>query len=210
MPETDIQAPKKLLRDHARTVRSALSRAQIEEKSASICRQLYKVLDGIDPVMVYVSKPLEVNTRDLIDYLIHRHGRIVVPIIERDTRTLRLSYIQNTSVLVKSTFHVHEPVGSEIPASPDEVRAVIVPMLAFDHSGNRLGYGAGYYDRFLCNLPHIKKIGLAFSCQEVGCVPCEANDVKMDMVVTENGIFQCSRDSRFIAGDLPHHLNTLK
>jgi 5-formyltetrahydrofolate cyclo-ligase len=188
MPDTDIQTRKKVLRDHARSLRLTLSQAEIEEKSSCICRLLEKFLDSIDPVMVYVSKPLEVNTRDTIDYLITSRGRLIVPIIETDTRTLRLSYIKNTSVLVKSTFLVPEPVGSEIPARPDEVKAAVVPMLAFDRSGNRLGYGAGYYDRFLCDLPHIKKIGLAFSCLETECIPCESNDVKMDMIVTENGI----------------------
>ncbi len=162
MPDSDIQTQKKELRDHARTVRSTLSPAQIEEKSACICSVVQQILNGIDPVMVYVSKPLEVNTRDLIDYLITSRGRVIVPVIETDTRTLRLSYIQSPSVLVKSTFHVPEPVGNEIPARPDEVQAVVVPMLAFDQSGNRLGYGAGYYDRFLADVPHIKKIGLAF------------------------------------------------
>jgi len=191
MPDRDIPTRKRVLRDHARIVRSTISPAQIEEKSACICRLLQQVLEGIDPVMVYVSKPLEVNTKNLIDYLISSHGRVIVPIIETNTRTLRLSYIETTSVLVKSTFLVPEPVRNEIPASPDEVRAVVVPMLAFDHTGNRLGYGAGYFDRFLCDHPHIKKIGVAFASQETECVPCEANDVKMDMVVTENGIFQC-------------------
>ena len=156
MPDTNIQTRKKILRDHARTVRSMLSPAQIEEKSACICRLMQKVLDGIDPVMVCVSKPFEVNTRDLIDCLITSRERVIVPIIERDTRTLRLFYVRNTSVLVKSTFHVPEPVGSEIPARTDEVKAIVVSMLAFDQSGNRLGYGAGYYDRFLCDLPRIK------------------------------------------------------
>ena len=135
---------KKLLRDHARTVRASLASAEVEEKSGLICRHVLEVLEGTNPLMVYGSKPLEVNTRDLIDYLITSRGRVIVPVIETDTRTLRLSYIQSPSVLVKSTFHVPEPVGNEIPAPPDEVQAVVVPMLAFDQSGNRLGYGAGY------------------------------------------------------------------
>ena len=194
MPDPEIQTRKKELRNHARTVRSMLSPSQIEEKSACICRVVQHILDGIDPVMVYVSKPLEVNTRDLIDYLITSRGQVIVPVIETETRTLRLSYIKSPSVLVKSTFHVPEPVGNEIPARPNEVRAVVVPMLAFDQSCNRLGYGAGYYDRFLTGLPHIKKIGLAFSCMETGCIPCEANDVKMDLVVTEAGIYRCGGD----------------
>jgi 5-formyltetrahydrofolate cyclo-ligase len=189
----DAPLRKKLLRDRARAIRSSLTPGEIEEKSACICRHLSGVLEGIDPVMVYVSKPLEVNTRDLIEHLISRSGRVIVPVIETDTRTLRLSYIGSTSVLVRSTFQVHEPVGNEIPARPGEVRAVVVPMLAFDHAGNRLGYGAGYYDRFLSAHPYIKKIGIAFTCLETGRIPCEPSDIRMDLIVTEDGTLDCSR-----------------
>ena len=191
MPDTPVHVQKKVLRDQARNKRSALSSSEIEEKSSSICRFLRDLLKESDPVMVYISKPLEVNTKDLIDFLLSSGKRVIVPVIEKDTRTLRLSYITGNSVMVRSTFHVHEPVGNEIPALPCEVKTVVVPMLAFDQAGNRLGYGSGYFDRFLAGQPHLKKIGLAFTCLETGCVPCDTNDVKMDLIVTENGIFSC-------------------
>jgi 5-formyltetrahydrofolate cyclo-ligase len=191
MPDTPVHVQKKVLRDQARNKRSALSPSEIEEKSSSICRFLCDLLKESDPVMVYISKPLEVNTKDLIDFLLSSGKRVIVPVIEKDTRTLRLSYITSNSVLVRSTFQVHEPVGNEMPALPCEVKTVVVPMLAFDQAGNRLGYGAGYFDRFLAGQHHLKKIGLAFTCLETGCVPCDTNDVKMDLIVTENGIFSC-------------------
>lgn len=192
MTDTDLRTQKNVLRDHARHVRCTLSPADIEEKSVRICTTLENVLEGIDPVMVYVSKPLEVNTLHLIEYLIAGRGRVIVPVIERETVSLRLSWLENPSVLVESTFHVHEPIGHEIPASPDDVRAAIIPVLGFDRKGNRLGYGAGYYDRFLAQYPHILRIGLAFACQETPVIPCEANDIKMDLILTENGMYQCS------------------
>lgn len=64
---------------------------------------------------------------------------VIVPVIKKDTGTLRLSKINSTSVLVKSTFGVPETTGNEIPAKREEPEAVIVPMLAFDRSGSRLG-----------------------------------------------------------------------
>ena len=97
---------KKLLRDHARTVRASLSTAEIEEKSGLICRRLLEVIDGTDPLMIYASKPLEVNTKPLIGHLISRGKTVVVPIIEKDTKTLRLSYLKDPDVLQASTFHV--------------------------------------------------------------------------------------------------------
>jgi 5-formyltetrahydrofolate cyclo-ligase len=61
-------------------------------------------------------------------------------------------------------------------------------MIAFDRRGYRLGYGAGYYDRFLSAHSWMRKIGVAFSCQEVDAVPADENDVPMDLIVTEQGV----------------------
>jgi 5-formyltetrahydrofolate cyclo-ligase len=183
---------KKLLRDHARTVRASLSSEEIEEKSGLICRRLLEVLDGTDPLMVYASKPLEVNTKVLIGHLISQGKTVIVPIIEKDTKTLRLSYLKDPTVLQVSTFHVPEPVGCELPALASDIKAVIIPMLAFDKKGNRLGYGAGYYDRFLSSHPHLTRIGIAFSCQEVEEIPADATDASMDIIVTDNDIISCS------------------
>jgi 5-formyltetrahydrofolate cyclo-ligase len=191
MPDASPPTDKKVLRDHARTLRASLSMAEAEEKSGHICRHLLEVLDGTDPLMVYVSKPLEVNTRELIRHLIAQGKIIVVPIIEKDTRTLRLSYLEDFGVLQESTFQVPEPVGHELPALASDVKAVIIPMLAFDKKGNRLGYGAGYYDRFLFSHPHLTRIGIAFAIQEVEEIPADATDAGMDIIVTETGIIRC-------------------
>jgi 5-formyltetrahydrofolate cyclo-ligase len=191
MPDAPPLTDKKLLRDHARTLRASLSMAEIEEKSGLICRHVREVLDGTNPLMVYASKPLEVNTKDLIGHLIAQGKTVVVPIIEKDTKTLRLSYLEDPAVLQVSTFHVPEPVGHELPARASDVKAVIIPMLAFDKNGNRLGYGAGYYDRFLSLHPHLTRIGLAFACQEVEEIPADATDASMDIIVTDTGIIRC-------------------
>jgi 5-formyltetrahydrofolate cyclo-ligase len=140
--------------------------------------------------MVYVSKANEVDTRGFIRGLLASGTAVVVPIIERESRTLRLSYLRDPAVLVESTFSVPEPIGSEIPARAEEIPVVVVPMIAFDRNGHRLGYGAGYYDRFLSCHPHLKKIGIAFSCLEVPEIPGDENDVPMDLIVTEEGIIE--------------------
>jgi len=141
--------------------------------------------------MVYCSKAPEVDTSTIIPALLSQGKRVVVPIIEKETTSLRLSYVNDPCHLVESTFRVPEPIGNEEPVQAMDVDVVLVPMLAFDRAGNRLGYGAGYYDRFLSANPGIRKIGLAFSCQEISSVPAEANDIRMDCIVTENGAFLC-------------------
>lgn len=187
---------KQELRNVLKSRRLAIPLSERENMSAGICSNLLGILNGCSPVMVYVSKPPEVNTGTLISALIAQGGRVIVPIIERETVSLRLSYLDDPSVLVDSTFHVPEPIGSEIPARPEEIAVAIIPVLGFDRHGNRLGYGAGYYDRFLEKNPNITRIGLAFACQEITVIPCDANDVKIDIIVTENGVFRCGADAK--------------
>jgi len=191
MPDDTPPQAKKILRDHARALRSALSPAEILEKSGCICRNLLDVLDGTNSLLVYASKPPEVNTQALIGRLIAQGKTVIVPIIEKDTKTLRLSYLDNPAVLQESTFRVPEPVGHELPAHASDVKAAVIPMLAFDKLGNRLGYGAGYYDRFLSSHPHLTRIGLAFACQELEEIPADATDAGMDIIVTDTSIIHC-------------------
>jgi len=191
MPDGSFKHEKQLLRDRARALRSSLSPAEILEKSERICHNLMDVLHGQYPLMVYVSKPMEVHTRALIVQLLAQGKTVVVPIIEKDTKTLRLSFIEDPAVLSQSTFDVSEPVGHELPAQASDVKAVIIPMLAFDKRGNRLGYGAGYYDRFLTTHPHMTRIGIAFACQELPEIPIDPTDAGMDLIVTDTGIIHC-------------------
>ena len=181
---------KAALRLRAKEARALLSPEDVAAYSASIEEKLLGLLDGFTTVMVYAAKAPEAETKNLIAALNRRGVRVVVPIIERDTCSLRLSYLPDPSVLVPSTFDVPEPIGHELPARPGDVEAVVIPMLAFDAEGNRLGYGAGYYDRFLHRYPHPKKIGIAFSCQQAERIPADENDVKMDYIVTEKGIIR--------------------
>jgi len=183
---------KQAMRLEAKARRCALSPEDIEKKSRAITGRLLSLVDGAGTIMVYVSKPPEVETAGLIDALLSSGKRVVVPIIEKEGRTLRLSYLADRSVLVESTFHVPEPIGSEVPASPDDLDLILVPVVGFDRGGSRIGYGAGYYDRFLSRITDVPMVGVAFSCQEIPFIPCETFDRRMDLVVTEDEIISCT------------------
>ena len=71
---------------------------------------------------------------------------------------------------------------------PEEIEAVLVPAVAFDGRGYRIGYGGGYYDRFLPEVPQAARIGAAFSCQVVAEIPADSHDVPADRIVTEREI----------------------
>lgn len=183
---------KSAVRERARAIRCSLEPGEISSRSVAIGRFVLDLIDGVDPVMVYTSKPGEVDTHGLIAALLAQGVSVVVPVIEQETRTLRLSFLRDPGVLVPSTFSVPEPVGCEIPADPADIELVVVPMMAFDRRGYRLGYGAGYYDRFLSDHPWMKKIGVAFSCLELDRIPSDDYDVPMDIIVTDTGIIRIS------------------
>ena len=157
-------------------------------KSHRICRHLMKLIADGETVMVFTSKEKEVNTKPLIMMLFERGNPVVVPIIVKEDISLRLSYLRDFSALVPSTFGVPEPIGSEISARAEDIDTIILPMLGFDRNGRRIGYGAGYYDRFLSQNRKLHKIGIAFACQEFENLPVDENDIRMDYIITEEGI----------------------
>jgi 5-formyltetrahydrofolate cyclo-ligase len=179
---------KARVRDILRKRKDAMTPEERAEKSGLIARHLMLLIAEGETVMVFTSKEKEVNTRPLIEALFEQKNPVVVPIIQKEDVSLRLSYIRNMSVLVPSTFGVPEPIGNEIPAKPQDVDTIILPMLGFDRAGGRIGYGAGYYDRFLEKNPGLTKIGIAFGCQEMDGLPIDPNDVRMDLIVTEDGV----------------------
>jgi len=181
---------KEEMRIAAKAKRMELSAADIVQKSHSIQERVLSVIKDCNSVMVYISKEPEVETLELTEKLISSGKTVIVPIIEKETGTLRLSKLNSTSDLVRSTFGVPEPIGNEIPVKKEEIEAVIVPMLAFDRSGARLGYGAGYYDRFFSEPLNALIIGIAFSCQEINSIECEIFDKKMDIIITEEEVIE--------------------
>jgi 5-formyltetrahydrofolate cyclo-ligase len=180
------------IREIVKARRGLLSPEKRQRWSECIEEGVLSLVAPYTTVMVYASKPPEVDTHRLIERLISARKKVVVPIIEKETGSLRLSYLLDRSCLVTSTFQVPEPIGNEIPTSPEVIEVAIIPVIAFDQTGNRLGYGAGYYDRFLSRYGHIRKIGVAFSLQQEDVLPQDRGDVKMDIIVTEEAIYRCN------------------
>lgn len=182
---------KSTLRKLVKTSRADLQPEIRAEFNRKIRTRLLEFLKSYSTVLVYVSKEPEADTTHLIQELINRGTGVVVPIIQRADCSLRLSFIKDPSLLIPGTFNVPEPLGNEIPVDPKDIGVVLIPLVGFDKYGNRLGYGAGYYDRFLKQNPHLVKIGIAYSCQQLDSIPSENFDVKMDYIITENKLILC-------------------
>lgn len=179
---------KATLRSIGKERRFALTLSERREKSCRITETAKNILSNRNTILAYVSKDPEVETLVFINYLLSLGKTVAVPIIEKDTHTLRLSKLESVADLEPSTFNVPEPISHEKPISPEKIETVLIPIVGFDRKGNRLGYGAGYYDRFLFANPKLEKVGFAYACQEFEEIPADENDIKLDMIITENEV----------------------
>ncbi len=133
-------------------------------------------------VFIFISKYPEPFTRDIIAFCFMAKKEVYVPII-RDGE-MYLTRYNPTDELEVASFGIKEPVNATpIDVLPD---VAIVPMVAYDDNKNRLGHGKGYYDRYLKD-KNICKIGICFSRYGIPNIECDAHDVPMDMIITEEG-----------------------
>lgn len=113
-------------------------------------------------------------------------GEIALPRVEGEH--LIFHAVPALERLTTGRFGIREPdPDAAVQVLPDEGDTILVPGLAFDRRGGRLGRGGGFYDRFLERWPNAFRVGVAFSSQLIESVPCEAHDVRVDAVVTEDG-----------------------
>ena len=162
--------------------------ADVRAKSAAIWERL-SVLGEFSTarrLLIYASMDSEVDTHGLIRQLLAMGRQVCVPRFDAARRAYVASELRDFDADLKTVkFGILEPTPEAVrPATLDQIEAVLVPGLAFDETGNRLGRGMGYFDRLL---PLIRgaKIALAFDFQLLKAVPAEAHDARMDFIVTE-------------------------
>ncbi|HET6400940.1 MAG TPA: 5-formyltetrahydrofolate cyclo-ligase [Candidatus Kapabacteria bacterium] len=197
----DVQEARRELRAHAMTAREELSPEFRHQSSVEIIERLKHYLTGkkCQVLHCYISFRSEVETREFIEAAIHDGTRMIVPVVdqsgaEETERTDRLTHteIRELTGLAKGRFGLEEPIERE-PSSLESLDAVIVPIVAFDRRGTRLGYGKGFYDVFLRELPRsVERIGLAFSAQEVKHIPALPHDEPLDTIITEREIIHAT------------------
>lgn len=129
----------------------------------------------------YASFGKEVMTQEIIEAVLMQGKRVALPRVNGDT--MDFYEIHNFEELKPGYMGILEPVGNVPMDVPPDV--VIMPGVAFDENKNRIGYGKGYYDRFLSSIEETTKIAFAFECQIVDEIPAEAFDYRPDRIVTE-------------------------
>lgn len=165
---------------------------EIDEKSKMIFDNLLKieVFNSCNTIMAYMDFNNEVKTDYIINHFLKSGKRVLIPITDLKTRQIipcEIKDIENETII--STFGIREPKKEFIrKVDKNEIDLVIVPGVAFDKEGYRLGYGGGFYDRFLSNL-NCTSIGIAFELQIFNCIPKEDHDIKLDYIVSEKCIY---------------------
>ncbi len=184
----DLATAKRAARERALTARAGCDPAQAAVAGAALAAHVLH--DGPPPPGAVVSGvwPLdgEIDLRPLMRAL-HACGHpVVLPVTPPRGRPLTFRLWRPGDALVRERFGTMRPTGEErVP------EFLLVPLLAFDRRGHRLGYGAGYYDRTLAALPGRFALGCAFAAQEVDAVPVGPNDATLDAVATERGVIRC-------------------
>ena len=175
------------LRKKISKIRSKFARKKIKVNSESII----KLIERKSPnkrVGLYYPFGDELSTLELMNQLIRKKFMISLPIINNKFEMSFYSWSPNEPLTV-NRYGILEPLkGKKIIPS-----TLIIPMLAFDSNLNRLGYGGGFYDRFIQKIEkqnNCVKIGLALSCQKINKVPVDKHDKKMDFIITEKRIYK--------------------
>jgi 5-formyltetrahydrofolate cyclo-ligase len=182
-----INVEKKSIRKNILAMRNALPDKQIKSMSRSICARF----TGLDEVrdcsvmMIFLSFGSEVNTDNIIEWAWQHKKIVLVPLCKPETRELESFPIKTFNDVEPGYFGIREPKKDILkPALKTDVDLVVVPAVAFDRRGYRIGYGGGYYDRFLAGM-NVHRIGLAFSCQIIPETPADRYDIPVDGIITE-------------------------
>ncbi|KZL92780.1 5-formyltetrahydrofolate cyclo-ligase [Clostridium magnum] len=136
-------------------------------------------------IFTFVSFGSEVNTHQIINLALNDNKIIYVPKIKSKEKGIEIFRINSLSDLRPGYFDILEPSENCSAADSRDIDLILMPGVAFDRQGGRLGYGAGFYDRFLTKMSKkVSKIALAYQLQVVNSVPMESSDVRIDGIIT--------------------------
>ena len=145
--------------------------------------------------IIYKSFGSEIETKPLFDRIVADGKMVVLPRVDQTSQTLMLHSVKSVADLQLSRWGIFEPATSAPIVALKEIGFVLIPGVAFDRTGSRLGYGRGYYDKLLSRAdPTLARVAAAFSCQIIDKVPAGHFDQKIDTLITENEIITIPHD----------------
>ncbi|WP_238403932.1 5-formyltetrahydrofolate cyclo-ligase [Paenibacillus paridis] len=207
MAETNPIGDKTYIRKQMAMKRNGLRAEQRKIASAAACTNAQMLFESrsVDSFMVYIAFRSELDLSELIEWGWRTGREVIVPKCIAADRSMILYYLRSWDELTPGAYGIMEPnpeaaTKVEAGAAPG---AIIVPGLAFDRNGGRLGYGGGYYDRFAEQMQgyaagngHRLWLGASFEEQLIDEVPLERHDLVMDGVITEQAVYLHRRSDR--------------
>ena len=181
-----MRVDKRALRRHIGEKKRAMSAAEIEARSAALAEKLYATDEWrlAKSVYAYMAFNQEVRTRPVIERAWAEGKRVAVPKVVGGE--LRFIWLGNFSELApQGAFGIPEPVD-DFPIADDDSALVMMPGLAFERQGHRVGYGGGYYDRWLAAHPGHPTVALCFGFQVVDGIEAEAHDMAVDRIIADD------------------------
>ncbi|MDR3490520.1 MAG: 5-formyltetrahydrofolate cyclo-ligase [Gammaproteobacteria bacterium] len=185
---TDKLSIRKKMSDQRR-VYSAAERNNAAIAAAALFKKSPLFLNSSN-IACYYSLSKEFPTHEIINEIWVENKNCYLPVVQTKEKTLSFASYNKNEELILNSHHILEPLSTAVFCSLEKLDIVILPLLAFDHQGNRLGTGGGYYDRTFSFRKNsaIKKpllIGLGYASQEVASLPEDEWDIKLDGILTE-------------------------
>ena len=173
---------KRELRKSIRDQKRAMTLQMVEQASTELARQFFLTEQYQTAKTIYGYLPYnqEVRTVPILEQALLDGKKVAVPKVYGDT--MRFIYLDDLTQVAPSEMGIPEPIGDE-PIAVDPTALVLMPGLAFDKKGNRMGYGGGYYDKFLAAEPEHPTIALCYGFQMVDAIPADDYDIPVDLVL---------------------------
>lgn len=186
---------KRRFRAEALAIRDGLSPEERREAALAAARAVLasSLLEHAAVVMAYAAVRSELDPGPLVEALWERGKSVAFPVADPATRGLTPRAVSGFEEMTPGLYGIPAPPASAPEVPVDAIDAVLVPGVAFDREGYRIGYGGGYYDRFLARLGSgCVRIGYAYARLVLERVPREAHDLAVDWIATEEGVRACS------------------
>ena len=194
-PSNPLDEDKSRLRDKLKKIRNQVDPDLAEAASQGV----WTLLSGVPEfqkakgIGAFASIPSEINTYPILEGILELGKKLYLPRVIKEKVGFNYYPVADLKDLAPGTFGILEPTGDH-PAEWEEIDLVLVPGLAFDLKGRRLGFGKGYYDRVLTQLKKSAfTIGLGYSFQVVEQVPSVSHDIPLKAVLSEKGFHYCPK-----------------
>jgi 5-formyltetrahydrofolate cyclo-ligase len=173
------------------TQRRKMPRKEIAKASSKICQliQMHPTYQSSQTILFYAAINNEVNLNNLAAIALQAKKKVCFPKIEQEH--LQAYQITSLNQLTRGTYGILEPNTLHATLTDKKnIDLILIPALAYDKQGNRIGYGKGYYDHFLMHT-NAHKMGIAFDFQIIPSIPAESHDQKVNSIVTQRSTLTC-------------------